>query len=359
MNTNPVDSVTGKNKKVMMLATSVSTQGGITAVIKVYQQLPFWQQYHIKWLETHCDGGLWKKLCYALRSFGRFLFTAPSYDLIHIHLSEIPSMLRKLPFFLCARLYGCKVVLHFHFGAPETTINSRLKFLYRYMFAKADRVIVLSLSLKNLINDYLHLSDNIVVIYNPCPIVDKTAIVTARKNRILYAGMLALRKGYADLLQAFSSIANHYPDWTLIVAGTGDIEKVKQQAAELNIAHRVRFVGWVGGQQKADLFSETSIFCLPSHTEGLPMALLDAFAYGIPVVATPVGGIPDIIRNQENGLLFPAGDVSALSRQLSLLMDNPPLRQHLSQQSCLMAKTLFNPEAIEKQLCTLYESLIG
>ncbi|GAB6394913.1 MAG: glycosyltransferase family 4 protein [Bacteroidales bacterium] len=348
-----------KSKKVMMLATSAATQGGISSVVKIYRELDFWKQYHIKWLETHIDGSKGKKLFYAVRSFGYFILAAPLYDLIHIHLSEVPSMLRKFPFFLLSRLYGRKIVLHFHFGRPETTINSRFKRLYRYMFSKADRVIVLSPSLKMLIKEHLSLSGNIVVIYNPCLAIDKkTSVSNIKEPLILYAGVLTQRKGYADLLRAFAFIAKQYPDWMLVFAGTGAIEDGKQKAADFNISNQTRFAGWVSGKEKADLFSKASIFCLPSYMEGFPMAILDALAYGIPVVTTPVGGIPDIIRNQKNGLLFPSGDIPALSHQLKMLMSNARLRKDLSKQSRLMAETLFNPKTIEKQICTLYESVL-
>jgi glycosyltransferase involved in cell wall biosynthesis len=341
-----------------MVATSPTTRGGISSVLKVYQQCDFWKDYNIKWVVTHTDGSLFKKMYYALKSFFSFIFIAPRYNLVHIHLSEVPSMLRKLPFFLISRLYHKKIVIHFHSYDPGTTINSRFKPFYRFMFSKADRVIVLSSSWKNWLKDSLRISDTLVVLYNPC--MDVEAIMPeARQNIILFAGALTVRKGYADLIRAFGGIASQAIDWKLVFAGSGEIEKGKKLAEELGISNQIEFAGWVNGTDKAKLFASARIFCLPSYAEGFPMAILDAYSYGIPVITTPVGGIPDIIKDKVNGLLFTPGDIQSLSNCLLQLITHPKERNALRQESYRMAKTIFNPKEIEKQLCALYDELLS
>jgi glycosyltransferase involved in cell wall biosynthesis len=109
----------------------------------------------------------------------------------------------------------------------------------------------------------------------------------------------------------------------LVFAGDGDIEGARRVATELGISESVRFLGFVRGESKTRELRAAAIVCLPSYDEGVPVALLEGMSNGIPVVATPVGGIPDLIRSGENGLLVPPGDIDSLSRVLvSLLTDS-------------------------------------
>ena len=78
----------------------------------------------------------------------------------------------------------------------------------------------------------------------------------------------------------------------------------EQLAESLGVADRVDFLGWVAGANKDRAFRQVSIFCLPSYAEGFPMAVLDAWAYALPVAATPVGGLPDIVSDGEDLMLF-------------------------------------------------------
>lgn len=90
------------------------------------------------------------------------------------------------------------------------------------------------------------------------------------------------------------------------------------------------------------MFQEASIYCLASDGEGFPMGVLDAWAYGLPCVVTPVGGLPDIVEDGENALVFPVGNVEILSQQLEKLISNVELRTKISQASIELADNTFN-----------------
>jgi len=347
-----------KGKRVLIVATSGKTQGGISSVINAHEDCAYWKEYNIERLETHTDGSKWKKLRIALFAFLRFIFIAPRYDLIHFHLSEIASTLRKVPFFMVAKLYRKKTIIHFHSFDPQTTVNGKHKSVYKYLFSHADKVIVLSLSWKKWIKEYLGLSENIVVVLNPCITPISADIQKDRLPVILYAGAINDRKGYKDLINAFGMIANKVPDWKLILAGTGEIEKGKQLATELCISSQVSFPGWVIGTEKNALFATASIFCLPSYAEGFPTAVLDACSYGLPFITTPVGGIPDIINHNENGLLFEPGDIDTLSQLLFQLISDEVLRKRLADASLELAQTTFSLQEIGQQVRSIYQELL-
>ena len=116
-------------------------------------------------------------------------------------------------------------------------------------------------------------------------------------------------------------------------------------------------MGWVSGEQKDKAFRESMIFCLPSYAEGFPMAVLDAWAYGLPVITTPVGGIPDVAKDGKNMLLFNPGDIDALAQQLEKMIVNEELRKSIADESILFAHTTFNLNTINKQLGNIYEEL--
>jgi glycosyltransferase involved in cell wall biosynthesis len=342
--------------KVLVVATSRKTRGGITAVLKLYEQSTMWEHYHCKWIETHRDGSKWRKAWYAVRAMMQYIVLLPFYDIVHIHVGEPPSALRKLAFFRLSKCLKKKIIVHYHSFSPDTTINGEHSDRYRKLFCGADIVVVLSNYWKEAVDEKFHLGDRIKVIYNPCPTI--TNLHKYEKTlSILYAGTLNQRKGYADLIRAFAKVASKHPDWKLVLAGNGQVEQARAIAKELDVIGQVDLLGWVNGESKDKAFKQASAFCLPSYAEGFPMAVLDAWAYGLPVVTTPVGGIPDVAIDGENMLLFNPGDIDTLAEKLDLLMSDKALRDKLSASSTKMASEKFNLDTITEQVAEIYESL--
>lgn len=249
-----------------------------------------------------------------------------------------------------------KVIVHFHAFSPETTINGKYQKVYKYLFSHANKVIVLSQLWEKYVNETFHLGDKIQVIYNPCT----TEILPekyTKQNIILYAGTVNARKGYTDMIKAFAKIAFQYPNWEIVFAGNGEIENGTTLAKELGIDSQTQFLGWISGKDKDKIFKEASIFCLPSYAEGFPMAVLDAWAYGLPVITTPVGGIPDIAKDGENVLLFQPGDCDKLAIQMDRMIKDNILRNHLTKQSIILSQTTFNIDTINKEIGILYKKI--
>jgi glycosyltransferase involved in cell wall biosynthesis len=115
------------------------------------------------------------------------------------------------------------------------------------------------------------------------------------------------------------------------MAGDGDIEKAKVLARELGILHRITFTGWLDSPGVHDLLESSDVLILPSHAEGLPMAIVEAFAFQVAVIASSVGAIPEIVVNRKSGLLVPPGDVDALEQAIRDLCADDQLRESLAQ----------------------------
>lgn len=346
------------NPKVLIVATSRKTRGGITSVVKAHETGEQWEKYHCKWVETHIDKGGVHKLVYFLKSFLLYLFILPKYDLVHIHTSELPSAIRKVLFIWYAKLFSKKVLVHFHAFSPETTINGKFKRVYQYLFSKADVVLVLSEYWRKEIQQTFGLTSKVQVLYNPCATPDYSLRYEKQKY-ILYAGTINNRKGYSDLIKAFARIAINFPEWKIVFAGNGEIENGKQLGIELKIEKQTIFLGWINDGAKSKAFQKASIFCLPSYAEGFPMAVLDAWAYGLPVVTTPVGGLPDVLKDKENALVFAPGDIEGLANALELMIVNEPVRQHIEEESIKLTENIFDPAVICSQLDKIYIDLLS
>ena len=343
-------------RRIIVLATSRKTRGGITSVIKEYEKSEVWKKWNCYWIGTYVDRGNLIKIYYFIKAFFHFLFLVPSAKLIHIHFSESTTAIRKTFFFIIAKIFRKSIILHFHAFSPENTLHGKRKNLYKELFKRADAIVALSYFWKTQIENVIGVTTKIKVIYNPCPNVNLENTI-GKQNIILFAGTLNERKGYGDLIKAFSLISAKCVNWKLVFAGNGEIENGKSLARELNVDDKILFKDWVSGKEKDELFKCASIFCLPSYAEGFPMAVLDAWAYGIPIVTTPVGGLPDILVNGENAMVFEPGDIHGLAKNLESLICNEELREKLSKASLKLSQGPFSINTISSQLDELYAQL--
>lgn len=343
--------------RVLIVATSRKTRGGITSVIKAHETGEQWRKYHCVWIQTHRDGPAWRKMSYYLSAWIEFLCLLPFCDVVHFHISERNTAERKRLFIPLTVLFKKKIIVHFHSFSPETTINGAHSELYKYLFTNADAVVVLSDFWREAVNEKFNLGEKVRVIYNPC-MITKCPKQYEKTKTILYAGTLNKRKGYADFIKAFVPVAKKHRDWRIVLAGNGEEDTARSLAKEFGVENQVELLGWVSGEAKDKAYKQAMVFCLPSYAEGFPMAVLDAWAYGLPVITTPVGGIPDIAVDGENMLLFNPGDIAKLSECLERMITDVVLRNRISKESSKLAATVFNVNTVCKQVGDLYDELL-
>ena len=342
--------------KVLVIATSRKTRGGITSVVKAHETGEQWKKYHCRWIETHRDGNSIRKLWYLGTALVEYICLLPFYDIVHIHLATTQSAKRKKMFFYLAKWLSKKVILHFHPSNEKFLFEPMNSKLYRKLFSKADLVLVLSEQWRCWIKMALGLSNHIEVLYNPCPIVNRRDDL--RKNHILFAGTIISRKGYETLIRGFARTAQEHSDWKVIFAGNGEIANAMKIVECCGIQNQVEFLGWVTDKDKEKVFQEASVYCLASDGEGFPMGVLDAWAYGIPCVVTPVGGIPDIVVDGENGLVFSIGDVDGLANKLRMIISDRTLRKNIVLGQDKYVKGAFNINGINRKLEKIYTRLL-
>lgn len=253
-------------------------------------------------------------------------------DVVHINLASAGSTYRKLQVAHLARLLGVPYVLHLHGGDYPNFWkgdDSPMSRNIRKMFAGATRIIVLGETWRKfVISRAPEVTDAIVVLPNAAAKPTLPHVGGGATAHILFLGRIGDMKGVPQLGEALHHM-RRLPNWRATIAGDGHVEAARAKAAEYGLADRVELPGWVDGPRVAELIASADILVLPSFTENLPLSIIEAMASGLAVVATPVGAVPDIVRNEETGLLVPVGDVEALTAALTRLVEDQPLRQRL------------------------------
>jgi glycosyltransferase involved in cell wall biosynthesis len=174
---------------------------------------------------------------------------------------------------------------------------------------------------------------------------------------VIYSGRFVQRKGIKYLLEAWVEVQREFPQARLLLLGDGQThEDMKRYAERLGISKSVLFLGHVSNVQ--EYFCGADLFVLPSLQEGLPNALLEAMAVGLPVVATCIGGVEDVVENEKNGLLVPPADSRALAEAIKRLISDKDFAKELAHNGYLTVKERFSLDRIVKEYVSLYERLI-
>jgi glycosyltransferase involved in cell wall biosynthesis len=180
----------------------------------------------------------------------------------------------------------------------------------------------------------------------------------ARTN-LLYLSRVEVAKGVWELLDAFKILKSRNPAYTLTIGGDGpDLEALKAYAKELNLSD-VNFTGFLKGQAKVDCYRQGSVFCFLSYTEGMPNAVLEALAMGLPVVSSDAGGLRDILRDRENGFIVLPNydgplkkkvDPQAVADAIEKLVNTPELHERISTINWRYARQRFAAPVVAKRL---------
>jgi glycosyltransferase involved in cell wall biosynthesis len=348
-------------RRVVMLGTAPQTHGGISAVVEAWRAGGLFERWPIDYVATHCDGGAGAKLLAAARALRRFiaLLAAHRRVLVHVHCASHASFWRKCVFMAIAHAARCPVVLHLHGGGfvhfYEDECGPLGRRLVRHFLGRAACLIGLTENWRAWLAG-VTARPNVVCIPNPVraqPALERRG----RRNVVLFLGRIEDAKGVPELLQAFAVLRAAVHDAQLVCAGAGDLEGAQRRAEALGIADAVRFPGWVGEAEKRAWLARASVFVLPSRAEGLPMSLLEAMAAGVPVVASAVGGIPDVVKHGVNGLLVAPGDELDLLRAMRRLLREPQLAAALGAAGRETVRAKHSPEQVLAQLGEVYAAL--
>ncbi len=344
--------------KIIMLGESLERQGGIVSVEKlILQHAPL--DIQISLIPTLPKGSSFSKVLVFGQAIGKLLWKllTREADLIYIHVSERGSVFRQIITTLIALGFRKPVIMHAHasdFQGFYCELPEWIKQCIGRIFSKCARFIVLSESWKKYYIDNLGLKpERVVVLPNPVKLPSQVPQrPSSNELSLVFLGRIGQRKGAFDLIKAFASMpAEQKTRSRLTLAGDGEGEKARSLVKSLNLTNYITILDWVDQEQRDLLLEKADVFVLPSYNEGMPMALLEAMSWGLPVITTPVGGIPEIIAHTKNGLLVTPGDIQQLSQAMQSLIENEDLRLSLGS----MARLSITPFDVNNYICSLIE----
>ena len=349
--------------KVLMVCTAA--KGGMRAVVAGYERDGLFARWHVELMEPHGEGSLRSRLKLAASMYWRFVkkVLQGGVTLVHVHAAMRGSFWRKSVFAMTAKAAGIPVIFHLHGSEMKVFVEQQpvlSRRLISWILTRQTVVLVLSQSWKDYVSAIapqarVEILPNYVV---PPDLSLRTASTSAEVSA-LFLGLVGSRKGVFDLLPAMKQLAPNLPSVNLVIGGNGEVDRAQAMVDTLGLTSRVSLMGWVNGEAKLALLRSADFYVLPSHNEGLPVSLLEAMSWGLPLISTRVGGIPELVRDGVDGILVEPGDVPALAAAISRLAGDADLRFRMGQAARARVEAHFSREVVSPQLERLYESVTG
>jgi len=351
-----------------MVGTAPEGRGGVASVVSVLRRHGWFEREDVRYVATHRAGSALDKLGGALAGMARIVLACVGRRpaVVHAHVASRASFMRKSLVLLVARASGCKTIFHLH-GAEFREFATQeagplLRRWIRHTLERSSVVIALSESWARFVEGVAP-GARVTVVPNAVPLPDLGLATTAAggevAGRVLFLGRVEAGKGVFDLLAAGAALATSMPHLRLVFGGEGDLDALRRRAAELGIGAHVELPGWIDAQGREAELARASVFCLPSHAEGLPMAMLEAMAARKAVVASDVGGIPEALHDGDNGLLVPARDAAALAAALARVLGDGALRARLAGRARATIEQAYSTELMCGKLSAIYRELAG
>lgn len=292
----------------------------------------------------------------------------------HFHIAGRGSTWRKLILTTMARGLGARHILHLHdydYGSDFLARPRWQRQWIRQMFGGADRVVVLGARDRDMAIQLLGVhAAQIEVMHNAVPDPGprrpqalaaaspaNPALGQAPPVNLLFLGRLSARKGVPELLEALASPELQARNWHAVLAGDGPVESYRRQAEARGLLPRLALPGWLDVKGVTKLCRQADILVLPSHAEGLAMALLEGLAHGLVVVTTRVGAHDEVIVDGVSGVFVPVGDPPALASCLAGLIDDAPRRARLAASGRATYRAGFSMEGYMTKLSAIYARL--
>lgn len=350
-----------KNRiKVLMLGPARSVLGGVSAVVNGYFDHGLQKYVDIQYLETMRDGSKIIKLVIAIRAYFYFIFHIGKYDVVHAHMATDPSFTRKSIFLRCAVKRHKKIIIHQHGGDfynfyYQQSSNKKRQKIQR-VFSWADKVIVLTDGWKDFFSNEICEKDKICVIKNGVSLPPDYRKDYSEK-KVLFLGRIEKEKGVEELLQAFSIVIKQDPTIHLYLGGEGkNLEEMIELSKSFAISDNVHFLGWISKNKDA-LFMSCALFILPSWFEALPMSILEAMSYKLPVIASNVGGIPSIVCDGETGFLIKPNDYHAIVDSVLKIINAPEKMEMMGTKGRTVVQREYNIDNTIATLVDLYHNI--
>lgn len=285
-----------------------------------------------------------------LNIFKKFiqLIVTSHYDIVHINTScSFLGMLRDWLLARMAKFRGIKIIVHFHCDTNSMIKNNFSKFVFAKLCNIADARFTLNVS------SYTHMkkSTDKESVFVPNFIeaelldLEKNRIISEQVKNIVYIGHLSEEKGIKEVLE----VAEKMPFIEFKLYGP-----IRCEVDELKLTDNVRIFGPVSRKDVMRIMLEADILLFPSHAEGFPNTILEAMTCGLPIVATSVGAIPDMIEDYKGGIITKVGDVEGMINAI-IKMQKKEIREPMSKWSQDKVKNNYTVDIVVKRIFDIYD----
>ena len=237
--------------------------------------------------------------------------------------------------------------------------NRFSKRLIKLFLRKADLVICLSQSWLEYFSTN-HKTRDLVFLPN---MIDYPQKCENRREHstinFLFLGLVTESKGIFDLINVIAKNKDKFRNKIrLLIGGNGKTEQLTDLINKYEIEDIVEFLGWVNGDNKISALNSSNVYILPSYIEGSPVSILEAMSYGMAIIATNIGGIPELVKNKENGLLIEPGNLDQIEKALNYFVMNPGLIESYGAVSEMMIQKHL-PDSVLKKLIDIYQPVLS
>lgn len=346
--------------------------GGISAVVQYWSESIENLQYYPTWKLGGWATRAWKLGGWATRAwwfgwssvriFSRLLMDR-KIKIVHLHFAADGSFWKKEKLLRMAKMFGKKVVMHCHASRFKDFYSEQSEGRKQHIvdtLNKADVLIALSESWKEWFVSVGIVPSKIIVLHNITaePQVRPECKVKDGKVHLLFMGELGKRKGVFDIIRG---LAKHRDEFEgkleFRIGGNTNEDKLMREIEEGGLQNIVKFEGWVAGENKIDLLNWANLFILPSFNEGLPISILEAMSYKMPIISTPVGGIPEIVKDGVNGAIVTPGNDEEIFKAIKKYVDDRALLSKQGEESYKVVQT-YLPDYVMNHLKEIYENLL-
>ena len=288
-------------------------------------------------------------------------------DIVHVCTASYWSFWENTMYVLIAETLSKKTFFHIHGGGFDEfykNSNRLVKFLIGKILNLPDTVIVLSSTWKRIFANFVP-ENKIAVLEN---FVDFSRYSKFKREAnpskdiitvLFVGGVGAKEKGLYDVLKAIPVVIKRCENILFLVVACSTVKKLNTIHRKEEIASHTRFLGYLHGDEKIRVFTESDIFILPSYSEGFPITMLEAMAAGLPVIATSVGAIPEVIEEGKNGFLIGVGDYHALAQKILILAKDKKLRRKMATNNISKIRKLYDRTIVMRKIDNLYAELLG
>lgn len=349
---------------MLWVSTSIATRGGVATFVRNMQATSLWRDWDICHISTHTDGSVPDRLRAFISGFARFLveISVRRPCVVHLHTSSYGSFARKCCLAWVAMAFRIPVVMHVHGAKFVEFFNGSprpVRLLIRTTLEGCDAVVALGDTWAKRLGRIAPRA-KVVVVPNAIKPAPRSDHATVGPVHVVFVGEVGERKGTFALLRAWARVISDpkVPPAQLTIAGNGRVEEARRLAGHLGIDATVDTTGWLSSADVTQLMSIADVLVLPSLNEGQPMAVLEAMAHGLCVVASDVGGLSEMIGDSA-GVLITAGDEDELVEAMSYVVGDSEARSRFGAAALERVNAEFDIDVISNRFDQLYRRLAG